>query len=152
MRRILLDANLLVLLLVGLHDSTMIGRHKRTREYSPSDYDLLQEVLNGFDEVLVTTSVLTECSNLVRQVSEPACTELTQLLGRFTESARERTISAAEVVAEAHFPRLGFTDAGLLQSVGVDSPLLTVDLDLYLAAYDRVPGAATNFNHLRDVA
>ena len=48
------------------------------------------------------------------------------------------------------FPRLGLTDTALLEVVSADAPLLTVDLDLYVAALASGDEAASNFNHWRD--
>ena len=42
----------------------------------------------------------------------------------------------------------GLTDAALLEVVSDATPLVTVDLDLYLAASRRAPNAALNFRHL----
>ena len=49
------------------------------------------------------------------------------------------------------FVRLGLTDAALLEIVTAGSPLVTVDLDLYLAALERNPDAVLNFTHLRQL-
>ena len=49
----------------------------------------------------------------------------------------------------ASFKRLGLTDAVLLEVVSAETPLLTVDLDLYVAALAKAPNAAFNFRHLQ---
>ena len=43
--------------------------------------------------------------------------------------------------------RLGLTDAAILEAVTAETPLVTVDLDLYLAAWKKGPGLAVNFTH-----
>ena len=47
--------------------------------------------------------------------------------------------------------RLGLTDAALLEAATVETPVLTVDLGLYLAAAAKAPETAVNFTHLRDL-
>ena len=49
-----IDANLLVLMVVGRTQRTLIGRHRRLREYSESDYDALTELLIGGKKIFVT--------------------------------------------------------------------------------------------------
>jgi len=149
MSRLMLDANLLVVLMVGLREPDQVGQHKRTRAYSPEDFDLLKSLVDGADEVVVTTNVLTECSNLLRQTSEPAASELMQLLAMLIGQSEERYCPSLTASQHPDFPRLGLTDTAILESIGDDLPLLTVDLDLYLAAAAGSPTTVTNFNHLR---
>ncbi len=56
-------------------------------------------------------------------------------------------VASAEAAGHPSFPRLGLTDAGLLGLVSRDTPLVTVDLDLYLAAAAADPSSAVNYCH-----
>ena len=47
------------------------------------------------------------------------------------------------------FHRLGLTDSALIQLASQDTPLLTVDFDLYYAILQRRENAVVNFTHLR---
>ena len=49
------------------------------------------------------------------------------------------------------FERLGLTDSALLEVVTPDTPLLTVDFDLYLAALESGEERAINFTHHRNL-
>lgn len=150
MRELILDSNLLVLLVVGVQDRSLISKHKRTRQYTEDDFDLLLEFLANFDRIVVTPNILTECSNLLAQDAS-ASGALRQGLKSFIESPtlRERVRASIDVVKVSEFPRLGLTDAGILDVFGRDLPVLTADLQLYLAAYKRNQNAAFNFNHYR---
>lgn len=53
MRRIVVDTNLLVLLVVGLTDRALIKKHKRTIEFELIDFDQLCRELANFDVVMV---------------------------------------------------------------------------------------------------
>jgi len=44
MRSVLLDTNLLLLLTVGMLDRKLIGKHKRTQEFTEEDFDLYKEI------------------------------------------------------------------------------------------------------------
>ena len=67
--RIALDANILVLLAVGSVDKGALGRKRRVKEYVPEDYDLAVSVISGFRQAVVTTNVITECSDLLSDTS-----------------------------------------------------------------------------------
>jgi len=145
----LLDANLLVLLIVGAHDRSLIARHKRTKEFTSEDYDLLLSCIEGFDRILVTPNVLTEASNLLRQIGEPLCSQLTGDLGLLVRRVDEEYIASGVAAQNDHYVRLGLTDSVLIECARHDLPLLTTDFHLYMAVSQSHPEAATNFNHLR---
>lgn len=151
MKQLIVDAQLLVLTLVGLLDRNLIGKHKRTQQYTTDDYELVKAILEDHDEVVVTPNILTEVSNLIRLIGDPHKTQLTSLLGTWIGGAEtiEEFVSSSQAIARPQFPRLGLTDVGILETVARNIPLLTEDLDLYLAASEEFPDRATNFNHLR---
>ncbi len=49
------------------------------------------------------------------------------------------------------FTRLGLTDSALLEVATEETPVITMDLDLYLAAVSSNPDSAINFTHLRNL-
>jgi len=68
-------------------------------------------------------------------------------------SAEEVIVSSYIASSSPNFIRLGLSDAALLEAISGDTPLLTVDVDLYLAAltYNTQEITAVNFSHLRDL-
>ena len=145
------DANLLVLLVAGLTERGLIGKHRRLRTYSVEDYDLLAELLGRAGQVFVTPNTLTEASNLLAQHGEPERSRLLATLRSLIEASPETVIGSREASGHPAFLRLGLTDAALLQAVSPEVPLVTVDLDLYVAALAQGDERAINFNHLRDI-
>lgn len=150
--KLLLDTNLLVLLVVGLTDRGLILKHKRTRTFEPADYDLLLEMLTGFDTVVVTPHVLAEASNLLAQIGEPALTALRTTFAALVEAQEEVYVVAKTSVRQPTFLRLGLTDTAILELTAGPAEgrlaLLTTDVGLYLEAAKTNP-LAENFNHLR---
>lgn len=146
---IYVDANLLVLLVVGLTGKGLIAKHRRLREYTVDDYDLLYRFLKRSRQVFVTPNTVTEASNLLAYHREPERSALMNALGKLIEESPETVIPSKEASSDSRFIRLGLTDAALLQAVSPTTPLLTVDLDLFLAASAQSSEAAINFNHLR---
>jgi hypothetical protein len=150
-RRILLDSNLLVLFLIGSFDPALIGKHKRTRDYTLEDFGLLRAIVASKTSLVTTPNVTAEASNLVSQIGEPARGGVLALLGRLCQSLEERYVESFKVAQSHCFTRLGLTDSVLVDLCQEGLLLLTVDLDLFLEA-GRVGGYAVNFNHIRTSA
>lgn len=148
MSGLFVDANLLVLFVVGLTDRDLISKHRRLREFSEEDYDRLFEIISDRGgRVLVTPNTLTEASNLLGHHREPERSVLFAVLRRLIEQSEE-VIVRSRVAADAEeFIDLGLTDAALLTEASPTQPLLTVDLALYVRALQREQGIAFNFWH-----
>ena len=144
-----LDANLLVLLVVGATDRALVRRHRRLQAFNADDYELLVDLLGNCQQVLVTPNTLTETSNLLSQHGEPQRSRFFETFRSIIEINKEIVVVSRQASGNASFKPLGLTDAALLEVVTADTPLITVDLDLYLAALAKVPGAAINFTHLQ---
>lgn len=145
---LLIDANLLVLLVAGRTDPGLIAKHRRLTEFTTDDYDHLTNLILGFGKVLVTPNTLTEASNLLAQHKDPERSQAFGTLRFLTEDAEEIVIASVDAARNRGFERLGLTDAALLEVVSDATPLVTVDLDLYLEASRHAPNAALNFRHL----
>ena len=144
-----IDANLIVLLVVGLVGRDLIARHRRTRTFDVDDFERLTRAISRVGSVRVTPNTLTGASNLLGQHGEPQRSRLLLKLRALIEQSPEIVVASVDAVRHGEFPRLGLTDAALLEVVSADAPLLTVDLDLYLAALASGDEAAINFNHWR---
>ena len=145
-----MDANLLVLLTAGALDPEIIAKHRRLRTFGPEDFERVQEMVSGFERVLVTPNTLTEASNLLGQHREPERSRLLTTLRILIGESHEVVVVSADAARHPSFLRLGLTDAGLLGLVSQNTPLVTVDLDLYLAASKADPASAVNYRHLQE--
>jgi tRNA A37 threonylcarbamoyladenosine synthetase subunit TsaC/SUA5/YrdC len=146
-----IDTQLLVLLVVGETDRALISKHRRTRAYRVEDYELLVRLINETDrQVFVTPNTLTEASNLLAQHGEPERSRMFGVLQVLIETTEEKVVESKVAGRNSNFRRLGLTDAALLEIVSASNPLITTDLDLYLAASAKEAGAAYNFTHYRD--
>ncbi len=148
MRSVLLNTNLFLLLVVGLHDRTLVGRHRRTRDFIPEDFDLLVDSIDRYEVLWVTSHCLAEVSNLLRQTHERQARELMQFFQRFMAAFRESHMPK-EILANSNvFVRLGVADTSIVAKSRRVSCVLTTDLDLYNEIL-RENNVAINFNHLR---
>ncbi len=141
---VFVDANLLLLYVVGLYDRTLIPQFKRTARYTVEDYDLLHLLLGGFKRRVTTPNVLTEVSNLLGTRSK----SVLELFGEVICQEKESYVPSARISREESYLRHGLTDACILDQVGRGLLLLTDDLDLCVTAQGRGLDAI-NFNHIR---
>lgn len=146
-----IDANLLVLLTVGSVDRDLIVKHRRLRRFTVEDYETLLNLIRQVDRVFVTPNTLTETSNLLAQHANPERSRFFDRLRFIIQESEEIVVASTVASSNSAFGRLGLTDAALLEVVTAETPLVTVDLDLYLAALEKDPSAAMNFTHLQDL-
>lgn len=146
-RGLVVDTNLLLLLVVGIVDASRIETFKRTRIFTPADFDLLARIVSRFSLMITTPNILTEVSNLLPQDLQAGCRAL------FTEQVPkldESYLPSKLLVAETSFVRLGLTDTGIIEVARNRYLVLTVDLPL--DGYLRSAGIdVINFNHVRQV-
>lgn len=108
-------------------------------------------VIDPVDRVYVTPNTLTETSNLLAQHREPERSLFFDRLRLIIQESEEITVASTTASQRPEFRRLGLTDAALLEAVTADTPLLTVDLALYLASLEKDPSAAVNLTHLQNL-
>ncbi len=143
---VILDANLLVLLVVGTASRSYIAKHKNLQAYTEKDFVLLVDFLSRASRIIVTPNTITETSNVAGQIGQPMRAFIYEAFRVLLENMGETYIESHRAAGDAIFLRLGITDAALLNIVTKDQILLTADLDLYLEAARR--GHQTiNFNH-----
>lgn len=143
----LIDTNILLLLLVGLCDKTLLGRAKRVQQFGPEDFSILEQFLARFDRLVLSPNILTETDNLARQLPESYHADLALILRQLsTAIIDERHVSLEVIAGIPEFEQVGLTDGSifLMQEVVVLSD------DFRLVGLLRNRGVeAMNFNHLR---
>jgi len=146
---VVVDANLLLLLLIGSFDRKQISRNKRLQTFSPEDFDLLVEVLKGFARIVITPNILTEVSNLSNAIAEPEKASYFAGMASVLTTLQEEYVPSGRALAN-RWARFGLTDAAIAEIAKNQYLVLTDDLRLSHAL--QTDGIATiNFNQLRDV-
>ncbi len=149
-----IDANLLVLLVVGSAGRDYISKHRRLRRFSTEDFDLLLRLIGsdtGPERVIVTPNTLTETSDLLGQHREPERSLFFERLRFLIENSKEVVVASATAASNSAFSRLGLTDAALFEAVTEGTPLLTVGIELYLQVLAKGQNAAINFAYVQDM-
>ena len=146
-----IDANLLVLLIVGSVGRDLIAKHRRLKKFTVEDFDRLINLINRVDRVFVTPNTLTETSNLLAQHGEPECSRFFDRLQFIIQESKEIVVASTVAARNNAFKQLGLTDSALLEAATPETPIVTVDLDLFHAALEKGQDTAVNFTHLQDL-
>lgn len=147
--KLLLDANLALLMVVGLADRRFVGKHKRLQAYVVRDVGILTAFVSQFDDILFLPNVLTEVSNLAAfGVREPLSSRITFCLREVIARCSEQYVASRIAASRQEFNHLGLTDAAVLAALTEDTFLLTDDLELFAAAIGAGMAAET-FQRLR---
>lgn len=154
-RRVVLDANLLLVAVIGRDHADKLGSLKHVKEYMPADYPLLRQMVSQYDQIVLTPNVMTECSDLLKDsaVEQDAKSCLRELAiwsgAKKSRLVVEDYVPSAIAATMNQYSYLGIADCALLSLVDQSTALVTVDHKLAAAAAERNP-ASVNFNYLRN--
>lgn len=145
---ILIDTNILLLLVVCIVNRERISKFNRTQQFTPENFDILQEIILYFQKIVTTSNILTEVSNLAGQLSEPERSQCLKKISQFILKLDENYIESKNVATNEKFDKFGITDCGILNLVR-DKYLVLSD-NFPLGNYLQSVGIdVINFNHIR---
>lgn len=124
---ILIDTNSLLLLLVGLMDTELIRKHKRTAIYEEQDFNDLLSVIGNLDNLVVLPNVWTETDNLLNNFGGEQKHRYIITTVETIKSTTETFLESTKGVAHYSFYDLGLTDSLLLQYAMQCDLLVTSD-------------------------
>jgi hypothetical protein len=128
-KRVLLDANLLLLYLIGSFERKRIELFKRTSGFSAGDFDVLASLLTSFRSVVTTPHLLTEVSNLANSLPENIKPQWSEHFALQSNGLLELFEPAVNLMKRASFSRFGLADAAI-QQVAQDTLIITEDFRL----------------------
>ena len=137
MPKLIIDANTVVVFVIGSIDPKLLGVAKRVKEYRQSDYDLIYSYLTFFSDVILLPNTITEASNLLDHLRGERRQDCMEFLASLVSLRTERYIPSTSAVVQPEYVALGVTDAAILCALKKDVYLLTADRELFLAAIYR---------------
>jgi hypothetical protein len=148
-----LDANLLVLLFVGLADPCLIRDFKRTRNqgFTENEFLILESIISGFSRLVCTPHILTETSNFIFQLPDQNLQRALEIAADRIQAFKERRPEAKNLVRSGGFFSFGLTDSAILDLPPKKYLVLSVDAALVIAL-NKKGVDAVNFNHLRQLS
>lgn len=156
-RGVILDSNLLVIYLVGLHDTKAVERFlpgggKGKVVCFPEDFGIIKSLINDYSvkRFIVTPHILTEVSNLTfNHFFEPHLEEYLKRAFAFFRLAKEMDSSKDDLLKEYHLPILGFSDSAIVETAKKGGYLVLTE-DLKCAhILEEQNCCVYNMNHLR---
>jgi hypothetical protein len=145
---LLVDTNVLLMVVIGLRDRTLIERFKRTAKYTVADFELALWVFQRANRVVTMQRILTEVSNLAGQLGDQRRTGAYATFGQRIALLAELQILSVDIAKVTEFPRFGLTDSAILMAARNGHRILTDDFPLsqYMESQN-LP--VLNFTHLR---
>ncbi|WP_223967920.1 hypothetical protein [Bradyrhizobium sp. RD5-C2] len=132
-KAVTVDTNLLLLLIVGLTNADYISKHKRLVDYSRQDFLLLTETLDRSGKIILTPNTITETSNWIDHIRDPARSEIRQVFNVFIANQSEVYVPSANAISRKEHVELGVADNVLLE-IAKRALLISSDRDLCIAA------------------
>jgi predicted nucleic acid-binding protein len=153
-KRLVLDTNLLLLLLVGGCDKKLLKNYTSTRKYSDDDYDLLIKILRHFESsIVITPHILTEISNLSRRdIKEPQLSYYFKTVIDKLKNCKEEHIPLENLIGVKIdiLSRFGFTDISIIEvAQKIEAVILTDDIALCLHATSLYCIPSINFQNIK---
>ena len=157
----IIDANLLLVYVVGHTDRQLLSRHHHTKQYV-EDFPLVQRVIEHFASIYTTPNILTEVSNLGGKDwggkdwggkdwgGKDWGGKVLLVLAALVRRLDEQYCPSGAACDDPAFHKLGLTDAGLCV-LARDRLVVTTDFNLHLVLRHR-GFDAINFNHLRQAS
>ena len=147
-KSVIIDANLLVLLVVGRVNRKRIIDFKRTQSFTIADFDLLEGLIRWFGAPIISTPhILSQVSDLtdLKGAEGPAAR---RLLRDMIDAIDERYGAAKNLTGHFCFEPFGLGDAAIASVSERRALVVTVDLQLHFAL--QAKGLeCINFNHIR---
>lgn len=146
---LLIDANILLLYLVGSYNPQLIGdgKYNKLSKYTVEDYRILIRLRGIFNQIVTTPHVLTEVSNLAGDFPESIKSGCLSKFCTSFEDMDELNVPSLAAARRSEFHFLGLTDCALAQVA--DKFLVVTDDGRFVKKLNQSGLEALNFNHLR---
>jgi hypothetical protein len=126
----LIDANALIILLIGLIDPKLINKHKRTSIYEERDFYDLISFVGDIKELVVLPNVWTEVDNILNNFTGNYKEKYIEQITNTIKSTTEKFMESKTATESVGFYDLGLTDSLMLEYSKECKLLITSDSSL----------------------
>ncbi len=127
---ILIDTNALIVLILGLIDENLLGKHKRASIYSKEDFYRLLNVIGDFKNLLVLPNIWTEVDNLLNNFQGNHKRVYILKIREIVSKSAEKYLETRFCLENQYFERLGLTDSTILELAKECKFIITSDSKL----------------------
>lgn len=151
---LLIDANLLLLYLVGNCSIDSIAKSNRLKQYSAENFQDLKKFIHAANKIYVTPNIMTEISNLIDFTGQ-LLIDFYNVFREFMslENVEEISLESKAISSRDEFLIYGLTDSGI-NSLAKKCLILTDDSKLYAYYCKKISSSADpsdeiiNFYHI----
>lgn len=137
-KKLVLDANLLILLLVGVFDKNVLRNCQSTKKYCGDDFDLMIKIFQYFEsEIIITPHILAEISNLCRRdIKQPRISRFFVTVVDKLKNCKEEYIPLKRLlgIKISTLVSYGFPDMSIIEAAKTMDAVVFTD-DLVLCSY-----------------
>lgn len=144
----IVDTNILLLFIVGCYDARLALVFKRTKKYDSTDFKIIKEIIACFSKIIVLPNILTEISNLLGQFSEAQRQSILSALPSHFTVWEELYIPSFDASRWKYFPQFGLTDSAIALLAAKEYLVITDD-GRFSALLQGLQIDVVNFNHMR---
>lgn len=151
-KSLLIDTNLLLLLLIGSFNPSLIAKNKITANqgFDEADFNQLRDFAGTFQKLVTTPHILTEVSNHADKIKGADHEKFTRRFISLIEKLDESFESSKLLSQTDAFARFGLTDTAIYHLANEGVFVVTVDLPL--AGFLQKRGVpVVNFNNVRQM-
>lgn len=127
---IVIDANSLIVLIVGIINDAKHLNHRRTSDFEIIDFKLLLNKIGNPKNLVVISNVWTEVDNLLNQSFHKDDLRYYRAIKYLISLSNEIYTKTSEIINEKSFEKIGVTDSLLLKAAIKTKELITFDENL----------------------
>ena len=125
-KKLIVDSNLLILLIIGRFDTNLIQYHKKLGKYDIHDFNFVNFFVQKAKMVYLTPGILSEMSNHLNPSDRNYLkyfNKLLSILGAFYEEYQKKDI----ILNLSYFKNLGYTDSSIIDLSSNEKCLVLTD-------------------------
>ena len=127
---IVIDSNALVVLILGLIDESLLGKHKTASVYTRDDFYKLLSVIQNFENLLVLPNIWTEVDNLLNNFGGNYRRNYVLKMREVVSKSSAKYLKTRFATATYLFENIGLTDALIIEISKDCDFLITSDSQL----------------------
>ena len=114
-KQILIDANLLLLYLIGQYDLLEIEKCKKLSNFCKEDFKLLTQFISEYSKIVTTPHILTEICNLANYYKGTKRDEIFSEIQNIIPNFLEKSETSELLVIGEPFIKFGLADTAILK-------------------------------------
>lgn len=151
MKPLLIDTNLLVLLLVGSLNPSLIGKQRRVRSFDRFDFARVSGIASNAPRHITVPNVLTEASNLLGSGKQEICEGCAAALGHYANAVAEIYEPSDAIARMSGYQRFGLADMSVVEVARKEGAMVLTS-EYALHGFLAKSGIdALNIFHLKDL-